>query len=132
MTNFKDFPLHPSIQRALDTLGFSQPTEIQQKTLSALINTQESNDFHGQAQTGTGKTLAFGIPLIQTLDTQLKAPQALIVAPTRELVLQICDSLKSVAQFVPLAIEPIYGGVSIERQIFALKRGVHIVVGTPG
>ncbi|MFI5333310.1 MAG: DEAD/DEAH box helicase [Candidatus Babeliales bacterium] len=132
MANFKDFPLHDSIQKALDTLGFSQPTEIQEKTLSALLSTQESNDFHGQAQTGTGKTLAFGIPLIQTIDSQVRAPQALIVAPTRELVLQICDSLKSVAQFIPITIESIYGGMSIERQIFALKRGVHIVVGTPG
>ncbi len=128
---FKDFPLLPAIQKSLDSLGFTQPTEIQVKAFELLL-TPEKVDFHGQAQTGTGKTLAFGIPLIQAVNAQDKATQALIVAPTRELVVQICDSLRSVAKEMGIYIEPIYGGMSMESQMRLLRRGVHIVVGTPG
>jgi ATP-dependent RNA helicase DeaD len=131
MTQFKDFPLLQPIQKALDTLGFTQPTDIQVKAFQHLL-TPEKVDFHGQAQTGTGKTLAFGIPLIQSVNPQDKSVQALVVAPTRELVVQICDSLKSVARDMGIYIEPIYGGMSMEAQIRCLKRGTHIVVGTPG
>lgn len=131
MITFKDFPLIAPIQQALDILQFTTPTEIQQKTLSTLLSGKPT-DFHGQAQTGTGKTLAFGLPLIQTIDINNRAPQALIVAPTRELVLQICESLKSVSQCMPISIEAIYGGMSLERQMRDLRRGVHIIVGTPG
>lgn len=132
MTSFKDFPLLPQIQKALDTLQFTTPTEIQEKALASLLAPGQKVDFHGQAQTGTGKTLAFGIPIIQTIDLENKAPQALIVAPTRELVNQICESLRSVAQFSGVSIEPVYGGMSMERQMRELRRGVQIVVGTPG
>ncbi|HSW73934.1 MAG TPA: DEAD/DEAH box helicase [Candidatus Limnocylindria bacterium] len=131
MTTFKDFPLRPSISKALDELGFTQPTEIQVKALQNLL-TEDTIDFHGQAQTGTGKTLAFGIPLIHSIDPKNNATQGLIVAPTRELVVQICESLRSVARFSGISIEPIYGGMSMQVQLKALRRGVHIVVGTPG
>ncbi len=131
MTLFKDFNLAPEIQQTLDKLGFTNPTEIQQKSLPLLLS-QERIDFHGQAQTGTGKTLAFGIPLLHRIDKANRAPQALVVAPTRELAVQICDSIRPFAQAMGLTIETIYGGMSMEDQIRSLKRGVHIVVGTPG
>lgn len=128
---FKNLDLAPNIAKALDTLGFLKPTEIQSKAIPMLL-TSEKVDFHGQAQTGTGKTLAFGIPLIQTINESNSTTQALIVAPTRELVVQICQSLKSVAQYMNISIESVYGGVSMEDQIRALRKGAHIIVGTPG
>ena len=136
MTNskisFNELPIAPEIKKALANLGITHPTEIQEKALAALL-TEEKVDFHGQAQTGTGKTLAFGIPLIQKIDPNDRMVQALIVAPTRELVVQICDSLKKIAQPMNISIQPIYGGVSLFEQMKHLKKGgVHIVVGTPG
>ena len=128
---FKDFPLIPEIARSLETLGFESPTEIQEKAFPILLHANKT-DFHGQAQTGTGKTLAFGIPLIQKIDTSVRKVQGLIVAPTRELVLQICQSLRQVAQFTNIDIQPIYGGASMYEQIQALRKGPHIIVGTPG
>ncbi len=131
MKSFKELALAPAIANALQKLGFETPTEIQAKAIPMLLGAKNI-DIHGQAQTGTGKTLAFGIPLIQNLDISNRAVQGLIVAPTRELVVQICQSLRSVAQEMNIEIAPIYGGVSMEEQIRLLKRGVHIVVGTPG
>lgn len=131
MIQFKDFSLHPEITQALTDLGFTKPTEIQSKAIPLLLSS-EAIDFHGQAQTGTGKTLAFGIPLIQHIDVQQKHTQALIVAPTRELVVQICQSLNVIAKRLRISIEAIYGGAGMHEQINALKKGVHIVVGTPG
>ncbi|MFC1841892.1 DEAD/DEAH box helicase, partial [Candidatus Dependentiae bacterium] len=108
------------------------PTEIQQKAIPVLVSDKRV-DFHGQAQTGTGKTLAFGIPLLQNIDPSKKETQALVIAPTRELVLQIVESLSKVAKFAKhISIEAIYGGVDITRQTQKLRRGVHIVIGTPG
>ena len=129
---FNDFPLNDTIKKNLAQAGLINPTEIQNKAFDALLGLSEPIDFHGQAQTGTGKTLAFGIPLIQAIISRDPSTQALIVAPTRELVLQICDSLKVVTRGMDVSVEPIYGGVSIENQVRALRRGVHIVVGTPG
>ncbi len=128
---FKDLPLAEPIQKILETLGFTQPTDIQKKAIPVLMESK-NQDFHGQAQTGTGKTLAFGIPLLHRIDPSKKNPQALIVAPTRELAVQIKDSLKPFANAMGLKLEAIYGGVSMEGQIQALRRGCHIVVGTPG
>ncbi len=130
MTRFTDLNLQPEIQKALDELGFTNPTEIQAQAIPVLKNRR--TDFHGQAQTGTGKTIAFGIPLIEQVEGAGNFPQALIVAPTRELVVQIVESLRSISKYCTISIEPIYGGVSIIQQEKALKRGVHIVVGTPG
>jgi ATP-dependent RNA helicase DeaD len=131
MKTFNDFPLHSKIISALKNQGITNPTEIQEKSLSILLE-NKNTDFHGQAQTGTGKTLAFGIPLVQSIDTKNKKTQALVVGPTRELVEQIYQSLKLVAEPLGISITTIYGGVSIERQLSELKRGVQIVVGTPG
>ena len=131
MTTFKDLNLAPEIQRALDELGFTEPTEIQKKALPLLMSV-EKIDFHGQAQTGTGKTLAFGIPLLQRISKEKKAPQALVVAPTRELAVQIGESLAQVAKHVGVTLEVIYGGVSMEDQVRRLKRGVQVIIGTPG
>ncbi len=128
---FKDLPLSTCVQTALETLGFQEPTEIQSKAIPLLLGC-EKIDFHGQAQTGTGKTLAFGIPLLHRIDVSRKMPQALIVAPTRELAVQIRESLVKIASSMKVSIEVLFGGVSIEDQIAALKRGTHIVVGTPG
>jgi ATP-dependent RNA helicase DeaD len=130
MKTFNDFPLNPLILKALTEQGFEKPTEIQEKAFTHLLTT-ELVDFHGQAQTGTGKTLAFGIPLVQTIDSNNASVQALIVAPTRELVLQISESLQTAARYSKCNIVSVYGGVSIEQQIHALRRA-QIVVGTPG
>jgi ATP-dependent RNA helicase DeaD len=131
ITTFKDFLLSAELKRALETLGLTTPTEIQAKAIPLLLE-QKKIDFHGQAQTGTGKTLAFGLPLLESIDTASLKTQALIVAPTRELVLQICESLAKAAQFTRISVVPIYGGVSIERQLRDLRRGAHVIIGTPG
>jgi len=128
---FKDFNLLPEIQKQLDTLGFTTPTEIQAKAIPVLLE-KSKVDLHGQAQTGTGKTLAFGIPLLHRIDRKNKQTQALIIAPTRELALQICDSIRPLADAIGISVDAIYGGASIEAQVRNLRRGVQIVVGTPG
>ena len=128
---FNDLPINPEIVKALNALEITHPTEIQSKVIPTLLeNTQQ--DIHGQAQTGTGKTLAFGIPLVHHINRDSSDVQALIVAPTRELALQICQSLKAIAEPLGISMAPIYGGVSITDQFRALKKGVHIIVGTPG
>ena len=131
MNSFDTFSLLPKIKDSLDALGFTKPTEIQSKIIPILID-DFKQDVHAQAQTGTGKTLAFGIPLLQAVDPAVKKVQVLIMAPTRELVLQIYESLKEVSRGTHINIEPIYGGMSISRQISNIKRGVQVVVGTPG
>lgn len=131
MATFKDLNISPEILAVLDELGFTQPTEIQEKAIPLLLS-EKNIDFHGQAQTGTGKTLAFGIPLLQKVDKELKAPQGLVIAPTRELAVQIFDSLSKIAQKIGVKIAVIYGGVSIEDQIRELKKGAQIIIGTPG
>jgi len=131
MSTFKELPISEKIQAIIEQLGFHTPTEIQKKSIPLLINAPMI-DFHGQAQTGTGKTLAFGIPLIQRLDLSKRHPQALIVAPTRELAVQTYESLLPFARPLGISIEVIYGGVSMEQQMSRLRSGVHIVVGTPG
>ena len=131
MNTFSDLPLLPKIQKCLDELGFTKPTEIQAKVIPSLLEDARI-DVHAQAQTGTGKTLAFGIPLLQAVDVSLKAVQVLVVAPTRELVSQTYESLKDVSRGTGIIIEPVYGGMSMMRQVQGLRRGAHVVVGTPG
>lgn len=131
MATFKDLKIAPDILAVLDDLGFKQPTEIQEKAIPLLLSAQDI-DFHGQAQTGTGKTLAFGIPLLQKVNKELKQPQGLVIAPTRELAVQIYESLLKIGQKIGVKIAVIYGGVSMEDQMRDLKKGVHIIIGTPG
>ena len=131
MNTFDSYPLLPAIQDSLKMLGFTKPTEIQDKIIPILLENYRK-DVYAQAQTGTGKTLAFGIPLLQAVDLHSKKVQALIMAPTRELVLQTYESLKEVSRGSNIKIEPIYGGMPIARQIANIKRGVQIIVGTPG
>lgn len=131
VNSFDNFSLLPAIKKALETLGFTKPTEIQAKIIPILLEDCK-RDVHAQAQTGTGKTLAFGIPLLHAVDPSIKGVQALVMAPTRELVLQIFEALKEVSRGTKITIEPIYGGMPIDRQIANIRRGVQIIIGTPG
>jgi ATP-dependent RNA helicase DeaD len=128
---FEQLGLKPDIQQALDKMGFEEPTPIQEKTIPFLI--QENKDLVANAQTGTGKTAAFGLPILEQIDSEAKEIQALILSPTRELALQIAKDMDNFSEFMPhLKVIPVYGGASIETQINALKKGGQIVVGTPG
>lgn len=128
---FSQMPLMAKIQESLTDLGFTKPTEIQAKVIPLLLNNPKS-DIQAQAQTGTGKTLAFGIPLLQAIDPSVRSVQGLIIAPTRELVLQTYESLKEVSRQTGIILEPVYGGMPINRQIANIKHGAQIIVGTPG
>ncbi|EHP89166.1 DEAD/DEAH box helicase [Methanotorris formicicus] len=127
---FKELGLSENTLKALEKKGFKEPTEIQEKTIPILLN--GDIDVVGQAQTGTGKTAAFGLPLIEKIDENSKDVQALILTPTRELSIQVSEEIDSLKGNKNLKILPVYGGQPIEPQIRQLKRGVHIVVGTPG
>lgn len=127
---FNDLNLNERILRAVKEMGFEAASPIQAKTIPLAL---EGKDLVGQAQTGTGKTAAFGIPVLELLDTKLKKPQAIILCPTRELAIQVADELRKLAKFMHGAkVLPIYGGQNITNQIRSLKNGVNIVVGTPG
>lgn len=127
---FEDIKCSDEIKRAVDDMGFEEMTPIQQLTMPLIMG---GRDVVGQAQTGTGKTAAFGIPLLDIVDPNNKNTQALILCPTRELALQVSEEIAKLAKYKHgIKIAPIYGGQSIDRQINALKRGVQIVIGTPG
>ncbi len=131
MNEFEGLGLNENLVKAVNDLGFTTPTPIQTKAIPILLS--GTTDFVGLAQTGTGKTAAFGLPLLQLIDASHKYPQALIVCPTRELCLQICNDIQEYKKYSKNIIaEPVYGGASIVMQIRALKKGVHIVVATPG
>lgn len=128
---FSELGLDPKLLQALDLLGFENPTEIQAQSIPALLN--EDRDLLGLASTGTGKTAAFGLPLLHRLEIGGKYPKALILAPTRELALQITKELERFARFYPeIGILTVYGGTGIQPQRSALKKGVDILVATPG
>ena len=113
-------------------MGFESPMPVQEKVIPVLLG-DEVRDVVALAQTGTGKTAAFGLPVIQRIDTSIRRPQALIIAPTRELCLQIAGDLADFSKYTPeLSVLPVYGGSSIESQIRALRTGVQIIVATPG
>lgn len=119
------------IRRAIDELGFDHPMPVQEEVIPYLLG--QGNDVIALAQTGTGKTAAYGIPVIQKTDAESKETQALILSPTRELCLQIADDLNAFAKYIPhLHVLPVYGGASIETQIRSLRHGVQIIVATPG
>lgn len=131
MNAFEALGLNNELVKAIADLGFENPTPIQEKAIPILLS--GTMDFVGLAQTGTGKTAAFGLPLLQLIEAQERYPQALIVCPTRELCLQICNDLVNFKPYLKgVSAEPVYGGASIIAQIKALKKGVQIVVATPG
>ena len=131
MNTFEALGLEEGLLSSIQTLGFTQPTPIQEKAIPVLL--EGTRDFIGLAQTGTGKTAAFGLPLLQLVKKENFYPQALIICPTRELCLQITSDLeKFKSKKVNLSITAVYGGASIVSQIKDLKRGTHIVVATPG
>jgi len=132
MEKFIALGLSEQTVATLQRKGFEEPTEIQAKTIPLLLKTDNAMDVIAQAQTGTGKTAAFALPLIERLDPEKKGVQALILAPTRELAIQVCEEINSLKGDSQLTVTPIYGGQSIDLQLKRLKRGVSIVVGTPG
>ena len=131
MKTFQELGICDEILKAITELGYENPMPVQEQVIPHLLN--EETDLVALAQTGTGKTAAFGLPVIQRIDRSLCQPQALILSPTRELCLQIAGDLTDYSQYIDgLTILPVYGGSSIESQIRSLKKGVHIIVATPG
>ena len=131
MNLFEQLGLDEPILRAITDMGFETPSEIQQKAIPTLL--EDDTDMVALAQTGTGKTAAFGFPLLQLIDTDSKLTQGLILSPTRELCLQIASELKNYAKYLPkVNVVAVYGGASIEEQARSLKKGAQIIVATPG
>ena len=131
MKTFEELGVCESIRKAIDELGFVQPMPVQEAVIPFLLENQ--NDVIALAQTGTGKTAAFGIPLLERIDTSRRETQALVLSPTRELCLQIADDLRDFAKYMDgIHVEAVYGGAAIEPQMRALKKGVEIIVATPG
>lgn len=131
MKTFEELGVSPEIRRAIEEMGYENPMPVQEEVIPYLLG--ENNDVVALAQTGTGKTAAFGLPLIQKIDVSKRVPQSLILCPTRELCLQIAGDLNDYSKYVKgLRVQPVYGGSSITSQIRALKQGVHIIVATPG
>ena len=131
MKTFEELGVSEGIRRAIEEMGFVQPMPVQEEVIPYLLGSR--NDVIALAQTGTGKTAAFGIPVLQRIDTSRKETQALILSPTRELCLQIADDMRDFAKYMDgVHIEAVYGGASIEQQIRALRKGVQVIVATPG
>ena len=129
MTAFKDLGLSPDIQQALDELGFEEPTPIQEQAIPELLG---GHDVIGQAQTGTGKTAAFGLPLLQYLDPENNEVQAIVMTPTRELCIQVTQALRTFAEHLDIEIVAVFGGAPIRSQQSQLRSGAHVVVATVG
>ncbi|WP_114781557.1 DEAD/DEAH box helicase [Botryobacter ruber] len=127
---FDELPLSQEVQRAIADMGFEEASPIQTEAIPVVL---AGRDIIGQAQTGTGKTAAFGIPTIESIDERDRSVQALILCPTRELAIQVSGEIQKLAKYKPgISVVPIYGGQPYERQLRALKQGVQIVIGTPG
>ncbi len=130
ITRFSELNLAAPVLQAIDKVGYEAPTSIQAAAIPPLL---EGHDLLGQAQTGTGKTAAFALPLLSRLDLSLKRPQVLVLTPTRELAIQVAEAMQTYARALKgFHVLPVYGGQSIDTQLRQLKRGVHVVVGTPG
>jgi superfamily II DNA/RNA helicase len=127
-SQFEQFYLHPAVLAGLETLGFTSPTPVQQHAIPLIL---DGKDAIVQAKTGSGKTLAFGLPLLSLLERE-KRPQALVLVPTRELALQVCDALEPLNADLGLRIAPIFGGVGMKPQEDLLRKGLDIIIGTPG
>ncbi|MHC4184142.1 MAG: DEAD/DEAH box helicase, partial [Planctomycetota bacterium] len=130
LEKFRILGLSDNTLKALKKKGFEEPTPIQQQTIPILL--KGDKDIVGQAQTGTGKTAAFGLPIIERIEEKSKIVQVIILVPTRELAIQVSDEINSLKGTKRLHIVPIYGGQSIALQFRSLKKGVDVVVGTPG
>ena len=131
MKTFEELGVSEVIRKAIEELGFVQPMPVQEEVIPYLLGNE--NDVIALAQTGTGKTAAFGIPLLERIDTSRRETQALVLSPTRELCLQITDDLRDFAKYMDgIHVEAVYGGAAIEPQVRALKKGVQIIVATPG
>ena len=131
MRTFEELGVNAAIRKAIEELGFVQPMPVQEAVIPYLLGNE--NDVIALAQTGTGKTAAFGIPLLERIDTSRRETQALVLSPTRELCLQITDDLRDFAKYMDgIHVEAVYGGAAIEPQMRALKKGVEIIVATPG
>ena len=131
MTTFEELGVSGPLRKAIEDLGFETPMPVQERVIPRLLG--DAKDIIALAQTGTGKTAAFGLPLLQRIDPANTRPQALILAPTRELCLQIGSDLADFSKYIPdVKVLPVYGGSSIESQIRGLKKGVQIIVATPG
>jgi len=126
---FSQLPISEEMQQAIADMGFTEASPIQAEAIPVALS---GRDVMGMAQTGTGKTAAFGIPALEQVDTQLKKVQVLVLCPTRELALQVTDEFEKLAKYKKIKCVTVYGGDSIDRQIRALKAGAHVVVGTPG
>jgi ATP-dependent RNA helicase DeaD len=127
--NFAHFGLHPDLLQTVTELGFTDPTPIQQATIPLLL---AGHDVIGQAQTGTGKTAAYGLPLLHRIIPRQKGVQALVLAPTRELAIQVADAIQRYGQQRGISVLPVYGGQSYQLQLRSLRQGVEVIVGTPG
>jgi ATP-dependent RNA helicase DeaD len=127
---FEELNINEKILRGIETMGFEEASPIQASAIPVLL---EGKDIIGQAQTGTGKTAAFGIPVLEKIDTHNKNVQAVILCPTRELAIQVAEEFRNLGKFLHnIKILPIYGGQEIVKQIKSLKAGAQIVIGTPG
>ncbi len=127
---FKDLNISSEIQKAVEDMGFEEASPIQSLAIPQIL---AHKDVTGQAQTGTGKTAAFGIPLLENIDSNNKDLQAIILCPTRELAIQVAEELKKLSKYLPkIDVLPVYGGQPIDRQIKALQTGVQVIIGTPG
>ncbi|MCG8555103.1 MAG: DEAD/DEAH box helicase, partial [Proteobacteria bacterium] len=126
---FDALPLGKQVRRALDEMGYAEPTSVQSATYGPAV---EGRDIIVQSQTGTGKTTAFGLPLVDRLVSDAACSQALILVPTRELALQNADELSRLSQQLSIGVSAIYGGAAMQPQIDQLRRGTQIVCGTPG
>jgi ATP-dependent RNA helicase DeaD len=127
---FADLKLPPALLKALEAVGYENPSPIQAETIPTLLT---GRDVLGQAQTGTGKTAAFALPVLSRIDVNNRAVQSLVLAPTRELAIQVAEAFQKYASHMPgFHVLPIYGGQAYQPQLSALKRGAHVVVGTPG
>lgn len=130
MNNFNELGISPEIMRAIQDLGYEKPSPIQVETLPLLLGAP--TDFIGLAATGTGKTAAFGIPMLEKIDASKKTVQGLVMCPTRELALQVCGQINLLGKYKGIKAIPVYGGASLMDQASGLRKGAQIVVGTPG
>ena len=129
MNTFTQFGFKPEILKAIEKIGYEEPTEIQNRAIPVLL---DGKDVLGRAQTGTGKTAAFALPILERVDPQVKQIQALVMTPTRELAIQVAKAFSQYGQYLNIRVLPVYGGQSYTPQLKSIKDGVQIVVGTPG